>query len=267
MVEPVSIISGTVSILNGTFTFGQWMYKISGVSAEVRKAVTDLANIQNDLNEARELRSLKFDMKSSERKYNRLYRQLQYAIKQLDNTVKECAKSLHNPDVDFETRGKVTTAHRIEWVLNGKDTYASRQNALIIDHNRLMKAISAVNALPDMSPSSPDLLAPPPYSAVSKSGDYWGSLSPSQRRAMRGKSTELIEDEDRGEQKNNAESQSSVPEQDSYSSSNSTISRKMRKLWGEGDSAFQLNTPLETIENSVEEEYVTSRHHRKRHRR
>ncbi len=99
MVVTLAAISGMVSVLNGTFTLGQWFYRLHSVPEDVRKAVKDLAKIQKDLNEARELRSLKFDMSSPERKTNWKYRQLDTAIKELEATVKECSKTLHAPAV------------------------------------------------------------------------------------------------------------------------------------------------------------------------
>lgn len=200
MIITLAAISGALSFANGGFTFGQWVFKLNNVAEDVRTAIEDLASIQKDLNDARELRSLKYDMDSLEKKNDRNYRRLDSAIRKLEVTVKECSKTLQAQAVDRGMmNGGVGILNRFDWILNGKDTFVARQPALTRDHTRLIGVMTALEALPDASPS-PELLAPPPYStAVAKSGDYWDSLSPSQRRAMRGKSTELIDEEDNGE--------------------------------------------------------------------
>lgn len=194
--ETITALSTTISVINGTFTLGQWFYRIRGVPDDVKVAVAQLASIQADLNYARQLRSRKFDMSSHERKTNPTYCRVERAIKELETTLKECSRTLQAANTDRETRGGVTIASRFDWVLNGKDTFDGRKSFLVIDHSRLMNVLNGLEVLPDASPS-PELLAPPPYStAASDSGDYWESLSPSQRRTMRGKSTEILEEDD-----------------------------------------------------------------------
>jgi len=265
----LATISGTFSFISGTLTFGQWACKLKTVPKDIRQAVEDLTNIQKDLNEARELRSLKFDMNSKERITDRKYVRLNNAIKQLEITVQDCWRTIHAQAVDSETRnGRVGFLHCFDWVLNGKDTYMQRQVVLSRDHNRLMGANRAVEGLPDISSSSPEFLAPPPYSpAVPRSDDYLEVLSPSQRRILRGKSTELIGENESREVGETSLLQNSAVETESYSSSNMTISRKMRKLWDDGDSTLQNGVLVETTEHNVEDEYVPSIHHRKRHRK
>jgi hypothetical protein len=182
MGTPFEYITGTISIANGIFTLATNFYKLKNVDDDLKVCLRLLVMINEDLNTARRLRSRKYAHIKPEIT-DSLHDRADRAIKDLNIAATKIGKSIEAVRVEKSVDNSISIAKRFKWVFNGKDNFIAQQWVVNAAHNRVLSVITSMEGLPDMQG---EMLAPPPT--------YEEALlrSPSQLRALKGKSTAIV---------------------------------------------------------------------------
>ena len=178
MIE-LAIITGTLAVANGTFTLATSFWKLRSVDNDLKICLRLLGMITQDINEARQLRNRKRKCMSKG-----LLARTERAIEELDAAAKAIGKMLEASRVQKAVKNSISIATRFAWVFDGKENFLAEQWAVNAAHSRLLQVITSMDALPDAQTDSPAPLATYEKAVL---------RSPSQLRALEGKSTAIIE--------------------------------------------------------------------------
>ena len=105
------------------------------------------------------------------------------AIIDLEIAYSKISGSIEAISVEKAIKDKISIAKRFMWVLRGKENFLAHQWAITVAHNRVRQEITGMQALPDVPL---EIMAPPAYEDVIL-------RSPSQLRALKGKTAAIIE--------------------------------------------------------------------------
>ena len=176
---PLDITTASLAVANGVFGLVQNFWKLHGVKDDLKIFLRLLGYITQDLQEARKLRNRKFQRSSD----TDLKARVERAITDLEIAYKEISGSIEAIRVEKAIKNKISIAKRFMWVIRGKENFLAHQWAITVAHNRVRQEITGMQALPDFPPET---MAPPAYRDVVL-------RSPSQLRALKGKSAAIIE--------------------------------------------------------------------------
>lgn len=176
---PLLITTASLAVANGVFGLTVNFWKLNGVEDDLKIFLRLLGYITQDLQEARKLRNQKFQRSGG----CNLKARVERAISDLDIAYKEISGSIEAIRVDKAITDKISIANRFKWVVKGKENFLAHQWAVTMAHNRVRQEITIMQALPDVPLET---VAPPAYQDVVL-------RSPSQLRALKGKSAAIIE--------------------------------------------------------------------------
>ena len=184
---PLEITTGIISVANGTFTLTTNFWKLKNVDDDLKVCLQLLLIISRDINAARRLRKRKFPQYYLRPKVtDSLLDRANYAIDDLDLATKELSRSIEAVRVEKSVNNSISIATRFGWVYSKKDNFISQQWVVNAAHARVLSIITSMESLPD---TTADTLEPPPaYEEVIL-------RSPSQARALKGKSVAIMVDE------------------------------------------------------------------------
>ena len=182
MATPFEYITGTISVANGIFTLATNIYKLKNVDDDLKVCLRLLVMISEDLNSARRLRNRKYHSHINPEIPDSLHDRANRAIKDLDIAAKKIGKSIEAVRVEKAVDNSISIAKRFNWVFNGKDNFIAQQWVVNAAHNRVLSIITSMESLPDVQG---EMLAPPAYEEALL-------RSPSQIRALKGKSTAIV---------------------------------------------------------------------------
>ncbi len=176
---PLDITTASLAVANGVFGLAKNFWKLHGVEDDLKIFLRLLGYITQDLQEARKLRNRKFQRSSS----TDLKARVERTIGDLEIAYKEISGSIEAIRVEKAIKDKISIANRFMWVLRGKENFLAHQWAINVAHNRVRQEITGMQALPDVPLET---MAPPAYEDVVL-------RSPSQLRALKGKTAAIIE--------------------------------------------------------------------------
>ena len=176
---PFDITTASLAVANGVFGLTKSFWKLHGVEDDLKIFLRLLGYITQDLQEARKLRNRKFKRSSS----TDLKARVERAISDLEVAYKEISGSIEAIRVEKAIDNKISIAKRFMWVVRGKENFLAHQWAINMAHNRVRQEITGMQALPDVPL---EITAPPAYEDVVL-------RSPSQLRALKGKTATIIE--------------------------------------------------------------------------
>jgi hypothetical protein len=199
-------VAASITVVNGTFTLIQNCYKLHAVDEDLAICLELLAIADRDMNYARQqLWSRKSGQKQSFSSIDMEY--FQDVIEKVDQAYKNLGRLVEGYRVQREVNSSISIGSRFRWVLQGKDKFTNRQEVLRMAHSRLVGTIPRLGNVVPYNPQSPPL-PPPPYTPPSYHQSYTrpnpqlASLrdtkilrSPSQQRALKGKSSMLLRPE------------------------------------------------------------------------
>ena len=176
---PLDITTASLAVANGVFSLTASFWKLHDVEDDLKILLRLLGYITQDLQDARKLRNRKFQRSSSTDSKARVER----AISDLEIAYNETSGSIEAIRVEKAIKDKISIAKRFMWVVRGKENFLAHQWAITVAHNRVRQEITGMQALPDVPLET---MAPPAYEDVVL-------RSPSQLRALKGKSAAIIE--------------------------------------------------------------------------
>ena len=176
---PLEITTAFLAVANGVFGLAQNFWKLHGVEGDLKMCLRLLGYITQDLQEARKLRNRKFQRSSN----TDLKARVERAISDLEIAYKEISGSIEAIRVEKAIKNKISIAKRFMWVISGKENFLAHQWVINVAHNRVRHEITGMQALPDLPLRT---MAPPAYEDVVL-------RSPSQLRALKGKTAAIIE--------------------------------------------------------------------------
>lgn len=176
---PVEITAASLAVANGVFGLTVNFWKLHDVEDDLKIFLRLLGYITQDLQEARKLRNRKFQRSSS----TDLKARVERAIRDLDIAYKEISGSIEAIRVEKAIKDKISIAKRFMWVIRGKERFLAHQWAITVAHNRVRQEITGMQTLSDLPLRT---MAPPSYEDVIL-------RSPSQLRALKGKTAAIIE--------------------------------------------------------------------------
>ena len=179
IMTPLEITTGTIAVANGTFTLATNFWKLCSVDDDLKICLRLLQMITQDINEARRLRNCKRSCMSES-----LNARVERAIEDLDTAAKTIGKMIEASRAQKVVENSISVAKRVAWVFNGKDRFIAEQWTVNAAHNRLLQVVTSMDALPNAQPT---LFIP---IAIQEKAVL---RSPSQQRALQGKSTAIIE--------------------------------------------------------------------------
>lgn len=180
--DPFTITTGVISVANGTFTLTTNFWKLKNVEDDLKICLQLILMMNKDINGARRLRSQKFPRHHSQPTApDSLLDRANSAIKDLEMATNKMSKSIEGVRVEKEVDNSISIPQRFSWVFNMKNNFTAQQWVVTAAHARVMSAIMSMESLPDAENSAP----PPTYEQAIRS-------SPSQMRALRGKSTAIV---------------------------------------------------------------------------
>ena len=176
---PLDITTASLAVANGVFGLAKNFWRLHGVEDDLKIFLLLLGYMTQDLQEARKLRSRKFQRSSS----TDLKARVERAISDLEIAYKEISGSIEASRVEKAIKDKISIANRFMWVFRGKENFLAHQWAITVAHNRVRQEITGMQALPDVPLET---MAPPAYEDVVL-------RSPSQLRALKGKTAAIVE--------------------------------------------------------------------------
>ncbi|KAL9117812.1 MAG: hypothetical protein Q9187_005649 [Circinaria calcarea] len=194
---PLEVAASSLAVVNAGFTLTTNIWKLGNVKEDLDIGLQLLRMIKYDIHMARELRNRKF-----RRDGNPTLEQarIEKYIEDLDKVALDIGGSLEAIRVAKEADNFISLKKRVEWVYNKKDNFGSRQYLLDIAHRRVQNAIITMEALPDRGLGFVD---PPSYANSEHAAAIEAATpsvyekttlrSPSEMRALEGKSTVLLE--------------------------------------------------------------------------
>lgn len=195
-------LAASITVVNGTFTLVQNCYKLAAVDEDLAICLELLADADRDLNYVRhQLRS----RKSSHSQFS--YIDMEYfeaVVEKAERASLSLGQLIEGYRVQQDVKNSVSIGSRFKWVLQGKDKFANRQDVLRMAHISLVGVIQRLgNVVPYSYNPQASSAPPPPYNPpinpqISSMRDAKILRSPSQQRALRGKSSKLLPFEDQG---------------------------------------------------------------------
>ena len=182
--DPLTVSSGIVSVANGAFTLATNFWKLNNVDDDLKICLKLLLMMTDDANGARRLRSSRYPQHHSQTATpNSLLDRTNRAITDLELAMKEICKSIEGVRVEKSADNSISIAKRFVWVYKGKNNFNAQQWLAHTAHARVLSVITSMESLPHMQVEMSD--APPAYEeAILR--------SPSQMRALKGKSTAVV---------------------------------------------------------------------------
>ncbi|KUJ24055.1 uncharacterized protein LY89DRAFT_548869, partial [Mollisia scopiformis] len=196
-------VAGSITVVNGTFTLIQNCYKLAAADEDLAICLELLDNAERDINYAR--RQLNSRKTSRQTEFSAIdFQYFERCIEKLDQAALNLGKLVRGYRVERDVKNSISIPSRFKWVLQGKDKFANRQDVLRMAHTSLVGVIQRLGNVTAYIPetyTSQFAPPPPPYNPPTYSQPYSHLApqtetkilrSPSQQRALRGKSSMLL---------------------------------------------------------------------------
>ncbi|KAK0662091.1 hypothetical protein QBC41DRAFT_329916 [Cercophora samala] len=145
VIEPITT---GLSLFNESFTAAQTITALIGAPEEIQRAVRLISSVQAEITNAKALRDRVFDVTKSETARDEDFKEVQEAIRNLDNLITSSARSLQAKPEDASSkrgdkhakRPKTSVKKRFGWVTGGQSQHDSNMQQLQVHYQRFVAA-------------------------------------------------------------------------------------------------------------------------------
>ncbi|KAK4205455.1 hypothetical protein QBC40DRAFT_35948 [Triangularia verruculosa] len=164
IIEPITT---GLSLFNESFTAAQTVAALIGAPEEIQRAVRLISSVQAEITNAKALRDRVFDVTKPETARDEDFREIQEAIRNLDDLISSSARSLHatpagsspKPKDKRAKRPKTSVKKRFSWVTGGQSQHDANLQELQVHYQRFVAAKTLLQnrsrEQPQGSPSLP----------------------------------------------------------------------------------------------------------------